>query len=88
MTKEDHIKYWIESAQSDWESVDLLFKGNKFIQALFFCHLTLEKISKALFVKHSEEIYPPKTHDINKLLEKTKLKFSNEILIFLRAFNV
>jgi HEPN domain-containing protein len=88
LTKDEHIIYWLDSALSDWESVTLLFNGGKYVQSLFFTHLTLEKISKAIFVKFSNEIYPPKTHDIVKLLSSTNISFEDEIIIFLKAFNV
>jgi len=88
MTKKEHIEYWLDSAQSDWESVSLLFDGGKFVQSLFFTHLTLEKISKAMYIKFSQEIYPPKTHDIVKLLSKTDIIFDDDMVVFLKAFNV
>lgn len=87
LTKKEHIDYWLESAQSDWESVSLLFDGGKYVQGLFFCHLVLEKISKALLIKLTDEIYPPKIHDIVKLLQKSGAVISDEHIIFLRAFN-
>jgi HEPN domain-containing protein len=43
MTKEQHIEYWIKSAESDLEAIEALFEANKFIHALFFAHLVLEK---------------------------------------------
>jgi HEPN domain-containing protein len=88
MTKQEHIAYWIDSAQSDWESVTLLLDGGKFVQALFFVHLTMEKISKAIYVRFTDEIYPPKTHDIVKLLSFTNIEFDDDMIVFLKAFNV
>jgi HEPN domain-containing protein len=88
MTKKEHIEYWLESALSDWEAVSLLFNGGKYIQSLFFTHLTLEKISKAMYIKFSGETYPPKTHDIVKLLSKTNIQFDDNLIVFLKAFNV
>jgi HEPN domain-containing protein len=88
MDKNEHITYWLETAKSDWETVNILFVNKKYLQSLFFAHLTIEKIAKALFIKFTEEIYPPKTHDIVKLLDKTNQTFDNETLIFLKAFNI
>lgn len=38
----------------------------------FFCHLSIEKIIKALVVKETEEI-PPKSHDIFYLVKKANI---------------
>jgi hypothetical protein len=44
ITKEAHIKFWLEQADDDWSAVDTLFKGKKFLQSLFFAHLVIEKL--------------------------------------------
>jgi hypothetical protein len=48
MTKQVHIDYWLKSAEKDWEIMEYLMKGGKFVHALFFGHLYLEKLTKAL----------------------------------------
>lgn len=88
LSKKEHINYWIDFANDDWESVQILFKSGKFTQGLFFTHLVLEKISKALWLKDNEANYPPKIHDILKILNKTKVVLEDEDLIYLNALNV
>jgi HEPN domain-containing protein len=85
--KNEHIKYWIDTAADDWKSVNLLFKGNLFLQALFFAHLTLEKLLKAHWVKDNQSNYPPKVHKLVWLAEHTKLTLSEEDTDFLRRVN-
>jgi len=63
------IAYWTESADDDIETAEILIEKGKFIHGLFFCHLSIEKIIKALVVKETREI-PPKSHDIFYLAEK------------------
>jgi HEPN domain-containing protein len=48
MTKEEHIKYWHESALESWDSALYLAGGKHYALALFALHLTLEKLFKAL----------------------------------------
>ena len=60
MTKEDYIKYWIETAEKDWDVVDILYNRQKFLYSLFFSHLVLEKLAKALWVKNNEAKHPSK----------------------------
>ncbi len=43
MTKEDRIKYWLESAKDDWKVAKHLFEKGDYPYSLFFGHLTIEK---------------------------------------------
>jgi HEPN domain-containing protein len=87
MTKEEHIEYWINSAQQDWDAVHSLINGKNYIQALFFAHLVLEKISKAIWIKYNESNIPPKIHNILKLLSQTPVNLSMEQLEYLVEVN-
>lgn len=87
MTKQQHIDYWIKSSDDDWEAVSSLKNSNKNLQALFFAHLVLEKICKALWVRDNELNIPPKTHNLVRLLYQTKLILDESKLIFLEEFN-
>lgn len=51
MTKEEHINYWLESAEHDLETSDTLFQADKYDWSLFIGHLVLEKLLKAVFLK-------------------------------------
>jgi hypothetical protein len=35
MTKQQHVEYWINTAEDDWDSVEVLFNGKKYLQSLF-----------------------------------------------------
>ena len=87
MTKEEHIQYWIKSAEDDWNAVHSLFTTSNFVQCLFFAHLVLEKIFKAHWVKANPENTPPRTHNLVALAIKTELLLSDTELQFLEEFN-
>jgi len=38
------IKYWSTASMQDFETVQILFEHQKYSHALFFCHLSIEKI--------------------------------------------
>ena len=57
------IEYWQNSAMDDLETASILIENRRYIHGLFFCHLSIEKIIKALVVKQTMEI-PPKSHDL------------------------
>ena len=68
--KERHIEYWKLSAADDLEAIDFLLNGKKYVQSLFFTHLSLEKILKALWVQNNENNIPPKTHNLYFLYQE------------------
>jgi len=77
MEREEKIKYWLTSAENDWVVANHLFEKGDYPYALFFGHLTLEKILKAIFVKKTNES-PPLTHRLVFLAEKAGLPASPE----------
>ena len=79
MTKEEHINYWLQSASKEALSIDKIFESADYVYSLFFCHLHLEKLCKALWVKHSLENIPPKTHNLMHLLTLAKIELNVHI---------
>lgn len=64
MSKQDHNPYWIEQAEDDWDAVNTLYKGGKYLHASLFSHLANEYLCKALWIKHNKDNIPPKTHNL------------------------
>jgi len=79
MTKQEKVSYWIKSAENDWRVAGHLFEKGDYPYALFFGHLTTEKLLKAFFVQKFDEP-PPYTHRLTYLAEKTVLSISPEKL--------
>jgi HEPN domain-containing protein len=71
------IEYWIATAEDDLEAVHYLIANNKTIQAMFFCHLAVEKTLKALVVKAISDV-PPKIHNLKRLAELADIKLTDE----------
>lgn len=74
---QQNIKYWIDSSRKDLEVAQNLFQSKYYPQSLFFCHLALEKLLKAVVIKTTKD-YPPHIHDLRKLAEIAKIKLSSE----------
>ncbi len=87
MTKPEHIAFWIASSAKDWEVAGNLFEKNNFPQALFFGHLTLEKLLKAHWVKDNTEDYPPRIHNLIRLSNQIQLEFTQDDLLLLDKMN-
>ena len=77
MNKSDKEKYWIETAEKDWEVANHLFEKKDYSYALFFGHLTIEKILKAIFV-HKMNKTPPFSHNLAYIAEKASIDISDK----------
>lgn len=77
LSVEKQIEYWKSGAESNMETAEILIKNNKYVEGLFFCHLSIEKMLKALIVKETKEI-PPKSHNLKYLQELANIQVSNE----------
>ena len=76
---EKTVQYWMEGAAYDLETGKSLLESKRFPYALFFGHLALEKILKALVVKSIEE-HAPYTHSLTFLASKTGIEIPESIL--------
>jgi len=87
MTREEHIQYWRNTSDKDWDVCEILFQSGKFVYCLFFAHLSLEKLAKDLWVKNIKDEYPPKTHNVAFLLEKASVNLTAKQKDFILLMN-
>lgn len=69
MRTEELIRYWVTTANDDWESVQKAFASDDYVKALFWGHLYLEKLLKALIV-HRTQKHAPYGHTLPVLARK------------------
>lgn len=67
---EKAIAYWIDSATYDLETGKALLRSKRYPYALFFGHLAVEKVLKALVVKNTGD-HAPYSHSLLMLAKKT-----------------
>ncbi len=67
------IDYWQKTAESDIDTASILITSGKHVEGMFFCHLCIEKIIKALIVRHIKDI-PPRVHDLFYLANLAEIK--------------
>lgn len=72
MNERTVIKHWVDSATEDLKTAEALFDTKRYQHCLFFCHLMIEKILKAVYIakKHTA---PPWTHDLGGLTRQAGL---------------
>ena len=66
MTNEEVVKVLVESSDRDWDTVKSLFGSRKYPEALFFVHLSIEKLLKALHY-FKNDTHPLPIHKLTKL---------------------
>ena len=71
------VNYWLQTAENDWQVAKHLFEKKDYAYALFFGHLVIEKILKAIIILHTGG-NPPFSHRLTYLAEKTDLKLNDE----------
>lgn len=87
MTKEqiNTIAYWRESAERDWATAERLFKLKEYVWSLFLCHLTIEKLLKAVLINKNQR--PKFTHDLNELARQSGITVPSNFLEWLKTIS-
>ena len=78
--------YWLKSSRQDLRVGDLLLKERKTRHGLFFLHLAMEKLLKALVCKATQQP-APRIHSLPALAERARLVLQPEELQFLARFD-
>lgn len=79
MTLKNKIDYWLENAEYDLESADIMHKSRRYIYTVFMCQQAIEKIIKAIYLKEQEK-EAPKSHNLSYLIGLISLQISGEYL--------
>lgn len=85
-----NVDYWVESSKDDIDTAQKLFEAKKYHHSLFFVHLALEKVLKAIYVSRKDQP-SPQIHDLIRLVEKAELSIEESTklqLAEISTFNV
>lgn len=80
------VEYWKQSAQDDFEAAVQLIDGKKTRQGLFFAHLSLEKLLKAVICQRTQQL-APRIHNLVRLVEISGLNPPASMFDFLAEMN-
>ena len=84
----DLMKFWFESSDNDYETMNVLYQNRKNTWCLFIGHLVIEKLLKGLYGKSNfENPIPPKTHNLILLAKKSNLNIPKEIREKIQVIN-
>ncbi|MFO7682883.1 MAG: HEPN domain-containing protein [Chloroflexota bacterium] len=87
MNIQEHVNYWLDSANNDLGAAEELFLSARYDGCLFIGHLVIEKTLKAYFVCKNDNKIPPKTHNLLKLAEVSGLPLIESQKLFLDEVN-
>jgi HEPN domain-containing protein len=85
MNKTDHIQYWKRTAEDSRISTQALFDASRYVESVFWAHLTLEKLLKAHWVQDNVTDIPPRVHNLLFLLGQTSLSLTRDEIVFLKT---
>lgn len=92
MDSEQLIVHWVNSAEQDFITMNILFDNKRYMHSLFFGHLVIEKLLKGLYAKtHPKAPHAPKSHSLLFLADKCNLKVDDkkaDILFTITSFNL
>lgn len=78
MTRDELVNYWKKTAEQDIRVAEDNFKLGHYNYALFFCHLLLERILKALYAKRKNKL-PPPIHNLTKLAKDAGVEMDEKL---------
>lgn len=84
------IDYYYKSSLHDYETMLALFKSKRYSDSLFFGHIVLEKILKALIIKNKNK-NPEYVHNLLILAENAGVELGEgekDLLAGVNSFNV
>jgi HEPN domain-containing protein len=76
------IKYWLDIADYDIKTAVAMLKTGRYLYVLVTCQQAVEKILKALVTIKTKE-FPPRTHNLLKLVGIVGLNLTEEDKLFL-----
>ena len=90
MKKDELVEYWLTEAEESLTVADHLFQKKDYSYALFFGHLAVEKLLKAIYVKERDE-HVPRSHNLPRIAKAAGLTVPENILndlIRITTFNI
>ena len=80
------VKYWVDLSKYDIDTAKAMLESGRYLYVLFTCQQSIEKMIKALIVKTTNS-FPPKIHDLVKLIKIARVDIDIEQKEFLAKLN-
>jgi len=80
------VENYTSSSEYDFATAKHLLKAGRYVYVIFMCHMSLEKMLKAIFSKRLNRP-APKTHNLLYLVKETKTELPPEHFDFVSKIN-
>ena len=88
MDNKNLIQYWINSADRDYKTMEIMFENKRNTWCLFLGHLIIEKLLKGLYARNNpQNPIAPKTHNLILLSKKSNLEVPENIKEKIQVIN-
>ena len=77
---------FIKSAEYDLNTAEFMLKSGRYIYVIFMCHLSLEKMLKAIVTETTQKI-SPRSHNLIYLLKLVNTQLPTELFNFIAKIN-
>ena len=77
---------FIKSAEYDLNTAEFMLKSGRYIYVIFMCHLSLEKMLKAIVTETTQKI-SPRSHNLIYLLKLGNIQLPTELFNFIAKIN-
>lgn len=77
---------WLKQSDYDFNTAKDMFKADRYIYAIYMCHLAIEKALKSLVAIATKEA-PPRTHNLIQLAKLGSVNLNTEQIQFLAEIN-
>jgi len=85
MTNLEHINYWKSLSADDFETATYNMEGGRNLPALFFFHLSVEKMLIAHWIKDNQNNSPNFGNDLQKMTSETNIRLESVHIEFLHV---
>lgn len=79
-------KSFKSSAEYDLQTAESMLKSGRYIYVVFMCHLSIEKMLKAIVAEVTKQI-PPKTHNLIYLIKLGEINLPQGLFDFVTKIN-
>jgi HEPN domain-containing protein len=79
-------KNWLKMVKYDVDTADSMLKTGRYVYVIFMCHLSIEKMLKAI-VSETTKKTPPKTHNLLYLVKLSEVSLPQTLFDFIAIIN-
>lgn len=79
-------KSFKDSAEYDLQTAETMLSSGRYIYVIFMCHLSIEKMLKAIVAEVTKKA-PPKTHNLIYLIKLAGIHLPQELFDFVTKIN-